>query len=77
MIDVFTLSDGGQRAEEVAGRIAAFFEGARESLELALYDVRLPDPVGETVADALRAAHERGVAMRLIYNVDIERPAAR
>jgi phosphatidylserine/phosphatidylglycerophosphate/cardiolipin synthase-like enzyme len=76
VIDVFTLSDGGQRAEEVAGRIAAFFETARESLELALYDVRLPDPVGETVADTLRAAHERGVAIRLIYNVDSERPAA-
>ena len=38
--------------------------------------MRLPDPVGSIVADALRAAHERGVAIRLIYNVDSERPAA-
>ena len=60
----------------MAGRVAGFFERARESLDLALYDVRLPDPVGSIVADELRAAPARGVAIRLIYNVDSERPAA-
>jgi phosphatidylserine/phosphatidylglycerophosphate/cardiolipin synthase-like enzyme len=75
-VDVWTLEDGGQSAQDVAERIAAFFEPARESLELALYDIRLPDPVGEIVAGALRASHERGVAVRLIYNVDSGRPAA-
>ena len=75
-IQVETLTDGGQGAEQVARRVAGFFEGARESLDLALYDVRLPDPVGQVVADALRAAHERGVAIRLLYNLDSERPAA-
>ncbi len=75
-MEVFTLSDGGQPAEQTAKRIAAFIEPARSTLELALYDVRLPDPVGSIVADQLRAASERGVTVRLIYNVDSGRPGA-
>jgi phosphatidylserine/phosphatidylglycerophosphate/cardiolipin synthase-like enzyme len=75
-IEVITLTDGGQPAEQIARRVAGFIEPARESLELALYDVRLPDPVGSIVADQLRAAAERGVKVRLVYNVDIGRPAA-
>src|SRR5262245_26289138 len=75
-MEVTTLTDGGQRAEEIAQRIAGFIHPAQRSLELALYDVRLPDPVGTIVADELRAAAERGVATRLIYNVDSGRPAA-
>ena len=76
-MEVVTLTDGGQRAEDVAERIAGFIREAERSLELALYDVRLPDPVGSIVADELRAAAERGVTTRLIYNVDSGRPAAR
>lgn len=75
-LDLFTLTDGGQSAEEVARRVAAFIEPAERSLDLALYDVRLPDPAGAIVAEALRAAAGRGVAVRLIYNVDVGRPAA-
>ena len=75
-MDVLTLTDGGQRAEDVAARVVEFLRPARSSLELALYDVRLPDPVGSIVVDELRAAAERGVAIRLLYNVDAERPPA-
>ena len=74
-VDVWTLTEGGQPAEETANRLAAFIEGAAASLELALYDVRLPDPVGAIVAGALREASGRGVAVRLLYNVDSGRPA--
>jgi phosphatidylserine/phosphatidylglycerophosphate/cardiolipin synthase-like enzyme len=74
-IEVFTLTDGGQQAEEVARRVAAFLRPARSSLELALYDVCLPDPAGSIVADELRAAAGRGVRVRLLYNVDTDRPA--
>jgi phosphatidylserine/phosphatidylglycerophosphate/cardiolipin synthase-like enzyme len=75
-IEVITLTDGGQSAEQIAKRVAGFMQPARESLELALYDVRLPDPVGSLVADELRAADERGVKVRLVYNVDVGRPQA-
>jgi phosphatidylserine/phosphatidylglycerophosphate/cardiolipin synthase-like enzyme len=74
-IEVFTLTDGGQQAEDVARRVAAFVKPARETLELALYDLRLPDPTGAIVADELRAAAQRGVELRLIYNVESDRPA--
>jgi phosphatidylserine/phosphatidylglycerophosphate/cardiolipin synthase-like enzyme len=47
-----------------------FLGGARRSLELALYDIRLPGPTGDLVADALRDAARRGVELRLLYNVD-------
>src|SRR4051795_10364915 len=74
-IDVFTLTDGGQSADEVARRVAAFLHPAKWTLELALYDVRLPDPTGAIVADELRAASTRNVATRLLYNVDSGRPS--
>src|SRR4051812_12962784 len=75
-IDVYTLTDGGQTAEDIARRVAAFLAESRETLDIALYDVRLPGPPGDAVADELRAAAERGVRMRLAYNVDCGRPGA-
>ncbi len=69
------LHPGEQTAEEVAGRVVEFIGQARRTLDLALYDVRLPGPPGDVVADALRAAVERGVALRLVFNGDHdERP---
>ncbi len=76
LIDVYTLTDGGQTALDIARKIAAFVDGAKETLELALYDVRLQDETGDIVRDALVGAHKRGVHVRLVYNVDevAERP---
>jgi phosphatidylserine/phosphatidylglycerophosphate/cardiolipin synthase-like enzyme len=74
-IEVITLTDGGQSAEAVARRLARFLGPAKSTLELALYDVRLPDPTGSIVADGLREAEVRGVNTRLIYNVDSGRPS--
>jgi phosphatidylserine/phosphatidylglycerophosphate/cardiolipin synthase-like enzyme len=74
-IDVLTLTDGGQTAEQIAARVAEFLRPARQTLELALYDVRLPGPSGDLVAAELRAASERGVKVRLLYNVDSGRPS--
>lgn len=69
-IEVTTLVDGGQPASAVAREAAAFLAGARRSLDLALYDVRLESDAGALVLAALLAAHQRGVAVRLLYNVD-------
>jgi phosphatidylserine/phosphatidylglycerophosphate/cardiolipin synthase-like enzyme len=43
---------------------------ARTSLEIAIYDIRLPDPLAATVRSALTDAAARGVAVRLAYNLD-------
>jgi phosphatidylserine/phosphatidylglycerophosphate/cardiolipin synthase-like enzyme len=74
VLDVRTQTDGGQTAEVVAGRVAAWLGAARRSLDLALYDVRLPGDVGDRVAGAIKAAAARGVQVRIAFNQD-EPPA--
>lgn len=69
-IELTTLTDGGQPASRVAGEIAGFLNDAGASLDLALYDVRLETEAGALVLAALLAAHQRGVRVRLAYNVD-------
>jgi phosphatidylserine/phosphatidylglycerophosphate/cardiolipin synthase-like enzyme len=75
MIRARTLVDGGQSAEDVAGWLVPWLAEARSSLDIALYDVRLPGPIGDGVAAALRAAAARGVSVRIVYNADGERQA--
>jgi phosphatidylserine/phosphatidylglycerophosphate/cardiolipin synthase-like enzyme len=70
VIEFHTLTDGGQRALDVAHRLAAFLDRAQRTLDLALYDVRLHDPTADVVRGALVGAHERGVGVRLLYNLD-------
>ena len=69
-VELRTLTDGGQAASEVAGEIARFLNDARESLDLALYDVRLESDAGALVLASLLAAHQRGVRVRLLFDVD-------
>jgi phosphatidylserine/phosphatidylglycerophosphate/cardiolipin synthase-like enzyme len=66
----FTLVDGGQPAERTAQALADFVGAAEHTLEIAIYDLRLPDPLAQTVRGALEAAAQRGVAVRLAYNKD-------
>ena len=68
-IAIETLTDGGQRPADVARGIAAFLGEARTSLDLALYDVRFEADAGALVLAALLAAVQRGVEVRLLYNV--------
>jgi phosphatidylserine/phosphatidylglycerophosphate/cardiolipin synthase-like enzyme len=71
-IEVRTLTDGGQSAVDVARMIADFVSPARETLELALYDVRLHDDTAAIVRESIVGAHERGVHVRLVYNLERE-----
>jgi phosphatidylserine/phosphatidylglycerophosphate/cardiolipin synthase-like enzyme len=45
-------------------------DAAQHTLDIAIYDVRLPDPLAEVVLSALTGAAKRGVAVRLAYNLD-------
>ena len=69
-LDFQTLTDGGQRPADVARGIAGFLSRARERLDIALYDVRFETDAGALVLAALLGAVQRGVAVRLLYNVD-------
>ena len=74
-VDVLELTDGGQSAEDIAARVVEFIRPATRTLDLALYDLRLPGPPGDAIAAELRAASARGVAIRILYNVDSGRPS--
>jgi phosphatidylserine/phosphatidylglycerophosphate/cardiolipin synthase-like enzyme len=69
-VEVRTLIDGGQPAEQTAHALAEFCTAAKQTLEIAVYDVNLPPKLVEIVGGALRAADKRGVAVRLAYNLD-------
>jgi phosphatidylserine/phosphatidylglycerophosphate/cardiolipin synthase-like enzyme len=68
MIEVRTLTDGGQRADEVARGLAEFLGQARRSLDIAIYDIALAPQTATPVVDAVRSAVARGVAIRLVYD---------
>ena len=74
MLEVRTLRDGGQTAAEVAGWIADFVAAARRDLDLAHYDFHLKPETAAIVGGAIRAAAERGVRVRFIYNLDHRNP---
>jgi len=74
LLEVRTLADGGQTAPEVAGWIAEYLDGAVRTLDVALYDLRVDGEAEAMVFDAFHRAIDRGVAGRLVYNVDHEKP---
>jgi phosphatidylserine/phosphatidylglycerophosphate/cardiolipin synthase-like enzyme len=68
-IEVTPLTDGGQRAADIARLLAEFLAEATKSLDLAVYDVRFETAAGGLVLASLLSAVQRGVAVRLLYNV--------
>ena len=73
-IRIRTLTDGGQQPPEIARLVAEFLGGAQHSLDLAQYDFNLGPETREVVAGAIRDAAARGVAVRILYNVDHPNP---
>jgi phosphatidylserine/phosphatidylglycerophosphate/cardiolipin synthase-like enzyme len=69
-VEVHTLTDGGQPAEQTAHALAEFFAAATQTLEIAVYDLHLPPELSAIVRGALLDAQKRGVAVRLAYNLD-------
>jgi phosphatidylserine/phosphatidylglycerophosphate/cardiolipin synthase-like enzyme len=73
-IRIRTLTDGGQQPQEIARELAGWLAAAQRSLDLAQYDFHLGEETAAVVGRALREAHDRGVAVRIIYNVDHANP---
>jgi phosphatidylserine/phosphatidylglycerophosphate/cardiolipin synthase-like enzyme len=74
VLDVATHTDGGQRALDVAARIAEFVGAAKRSLDFAQYDFHLAGETAPVVCGAIEAAAARGVTVRFLYNVDHRNP---
>ena len=68
------MTDGGQQPLEVARELVEFLAPAQRSLDLAQYDFHLGEETSAVVGGAIRDAHARGVAVRIIYNVDHGNP---
>jgi phosphatidylserine/phosphatidylglycerophosphate/cardiolipin synthase-like enzyme len=74
VLEVTTHNDGGQRALDVAERIAEFVRAAQHSLDFAQYDFHLAPQTAAVVGGAIEEAARRGVAIRFLYNVDHRNP---
>jgi phosphatidylserine/phosphatidylglycerophosphate/cardiolipin synthase-like enzyme len=68
------LAQGAQNPHEVAALLTEFIGGARQSLDMALYDCRLSGDLGQTFATALRERAAAGVAIRIAYDADKPEP---
>jgi phosphatidylserine/phosphatidylglycerophosphate/cardiolipin synthase-like enzyme len=75
-VELQTLTDGGQRPANVARGIAAFLGRAQRTLDIAMYDIRTETDAGALVIASLLAAAQRGVAVRLVYDVAHPGPIA-
>lgn len=62
------LEEGKQRPAEVAGWLREFLEDARESLDLAFYDVHLSNEPATLLRDTLAHLQAAGVRVRLAYD---------
>ena len=67
-IDWFALGDGRQPAGQFLDRLVVFLGAATVSLEIAVYDLRLPDELFQRLRDVLADRTAAGVAVRLVYN---------
>jgi phosphatidylserine/phosphatidylglycerophosphate/cardiolipin synthase-like enzyme len=74
VLEITTLTDGGQRALDVAERIAEFVSAAKRSLDFAHYDFHLGAETAAVVGGSIKAAAARGVTVRFLYNVDHRNP---
>jgi hypothetical protein len=53
-ISVYFLAQGEQSADSVMGWLTAFIGAAKETLDFAIYDMRLSDPLKAALVGALR-----------------------
>jgi phosphatidylserine/phosphatidylglycerophosphate/cardiolipin synthase-like enzyme len=74
LLEVRTLTDGGQRPVDIARAIETFLGEAEETLDLAQYDFHLEPETAAVVGGAIKDAAARGVIVRMIYNVDHRNP---
>jgi phosphatidylserine/phosphatidylglycerophosphate/cardiolipin synthase-like enzyme len=69
-LDVTFLSEGEQRASDIARDAAKFISQTRTSLDIAVYDMRLSDDLRAILASALKECADRGVRIRIAYDAD-------
>jgi phosphatidylserine/phosphatidylglycerophosphate/cardiolipin synthase-like enzyme len=69
-VSVFLLAQGEQSADAVMARLTAFIRAARQTLDLAVYDMRFGDALKAALSSALRERAAAGVQIRFCYDGD-------
>ena len=69
-LSVFFLAEGEQTAESVMARLTSFISEAKQSLDFAVYDMRLDDPLKNELTAALAERAKAGVEIRICYDGD-------
>jgi phosphatidylserine/phosphatidylglycerophosphate/cardiolipin synthase-like enzyme len=69
-LSVFFLAQDEQSADTVMARLTAFIRAATQSLDFALYDMRLGAPLRDQLVAALRERADAGVQIRFCYDGD-------
>ena len=69
-LSVFFLAQGEQSADAVMARLTTFIRAAKQTLDLAVYDMRFSDPLRTQLVSALRERAETGVQIRFCYDGD-------
>jgi phosphatidylserine/phosphatidylglycerophosphate/cardiolipin synthase-like enzyme len=67
---VFFLAQDEQSAETVMRRLTNFIGAAQKTLDFALYDMRLSDPLKNLLSAALHERAAAGVRIRICYDGD-------
>jgi phosphatidylserine/phosphatidylglycerophosphate/cardiolipin synthase-like enzyme len=69
-LSVFFLAEGEQSGDDVMARLTTFIRVAKQTLDLAVYDMRFSDPLRTQLASALRERADAGVQIRFCYDGD-------
>src|ERR1700745_1212349 len=69
-LSVFFLAERDKSADDVMARLTAFIDGAKQTLDFAVYDMRFSDALRAQLAAALREKAQTGVEIRFCYDGD-------
>src|SRR5438477_6698778 len=69
-ISLFFLAQGEQSAAMVMDRLTSFLAAAKESVDFAVYDMRLSDPLKNQLLATLHRLADTGVQIRICYDSD-------
>src|SRR4051812_27712630 len=69
-VSVFFLAEGEQTADSVMARLTAFIRAARQSLDIAVYDMRFNEALRAQLVAALRDRADAGVRFRFCFDGD-------
>jgi len=69
-LSVFFLAEGEQTADSVIARLTAFISAAKQSLDIAVYDMRFSEALRVQLVAALRERTNAGVQIRICFDGD-------